>query len=297
MLTHNNLNVLIMPIITDIFKQSFWRKVDVSSNIDECWAWASFKRGKYGQFTFKSINYAAHRVSYYLHYGVDPLDKQVCHKCENRCCNPHHLFLGTNDENQQDLFNKKGKAVGFKGENSITSKLTNDKVISILEEYNNGLITQQGLADKYEISKCHVNGIIRSRSWNHITGETTKPPYWKQERLTETQVNSIVKEFSDNNRMKLYELAEKYNVDITAISNILNGKTWKHLASVKNNNVRPIHATQKLTEPQVLSIIKEYSYGNISCSQLAKNYGVTLSNICAIVKGKTFKHLHVSNNL
>jgi len=46
------------------------------------------------------IRYKSHRIIYYIHYGIDPLDKLIDHKNENRGDNrPENLRLCTASEN------------------------------------------------------------------------------------------------------------------------------------------------------------------------------------------------------
>lgn len=94
------------------FEKRFWEKVAIA-HPDVCWPWlASTCRQNYGQVVlprdgsdqFKAI---ATRVSYFLHYGIDPGELLVRHKCDNTiCCNPHHLELGTHEENMQDKIDR-----------------------------------------------------------------------------------------------------------------------------------------------------------------------------------------------
>lgn len=73
-----------------------------------CFNWTASKhRSGYGQIKVSKKTLLAHRVSYQLHYGVDPLELNVCHKCDNpSCINPQHLFLGTHTDNMQDMVRK-----------------------------------------------------------------------------------------------------------------------------------------------------------------------------------------------
>lgn len=49
----------------------------------------------------------AHQLSYFVHKGEIPDDKIVCHTCDNPwCVNPEHLFLGTWNDNVQDMISK-----------------------------------------------------------------------------------------------------------------------------------------------------------------------------------------------
>lgn len=88
----------------------FWSKITITADPDQCWPWQGPTQNGYG---VRGTNKGkrkwkfAHRLSYFLVYGKDPGDLKVLHKCDNPpCCNPNHLFLGTQLENIQDRVNK-----------------------------------------------------------------------------------------------------------------------------------------------------------------------------------------------
>lgn len=91
-------------------EQRFWKRVDRRGEAD-CWLWTSerFPTG-YGRFKVgRRTWYIASRVAWLLAKGEQP-DGLVCHRCDKPLCvNPAHLFLGTPNDNVQDMI-AKGRA-------------------------------------------------------------------------------------------------------------------------------------------------------------------------------------------
>jgi 5-methylcytosine-specific restriction endonuclease McrA len=87
------------------FPDSFWKKVDKTNS---CWVWVGAKDVcGYGQHVKKFGTTKAHRISYILKYGDFNKTLKVLHRCDNpSCVNPSHLFLGTQQENVQDMVKK-----------------------------------------------------------------------------------------------------------------------------------------------------------------------------------------------
>ncbi len=113
----------------------FWRFTTPLGK-DKCWIWAGNKNQKgYGFFRIGRYGPVkiAHRVSWELHNGPIPDGLCVCHHCDNpSCVNPHHLFVGTQYDNIQDML---AKGRGNKGKHPCphtrVRKLTDDAVRSI----------------------------------------------------------------------------------------------------------------------------------------------------------------------
>lgn len=84
---------------------------------------------------------------------------KVCHSCDNpSCCNPNHLWLGTHQENMDDMTQKK-RAWG--------TRLDEEKVRSIRTMIEQGS-THSKVSLLFGISGGHVNRIINRVCWKHV---------------------------------------------------------------------------------------------------------------------------------
>jgi len=94
-------------------EERFWEKVDKKSD-DECWEWTRCKvRGGYGWFNTGEKYFLAHRFAWKFTYGDIPLGMLVCHTCDNPpCCNPKHLWIGTDKDNAVDRVKKNRQSRG-----------------------------------------------------------------------------------------------------------------------------------------------------------------------------------------
>jgi len=85
-------------------------KVKIDHN--GCWIWqGSIANNGYGNIKYKGKRWNTHRVSYIEFVGDIPEGLFVLHKCDVRaCCNPEHLWLGTQKDNMHDA-SLKGRIV------------------------------------------------------------------------------------------------------------------------------------------------------------------------------------------
>jgi hypothetical protein len=105
-----NINDIVAdPALKANLEARFWPKVD-RRDPDECWPWiakATHPFG-YGRMTAGRGNHLkAHRIAYALEHGSVPDGESVLHECDSPpCCNPRHLFLGSQQKNIEDMRGK-----------------------------------------------------------------------------------------------------------------------------------------------------------------------------------------------
>lgn len=116
----------------------------------------------------------AHRVAWKLFRGEIPAGLHVLHRCDNRkCCNPAHLFIGTNYDNMQDR-NAKGRSRAPLGEASSKAKLR-DADIPVIRNRLAAGETQTAIARDYGVFKTAISKVAAGKTWSHVAcceGET-----------------------------------------------------------------------------------------------------------------------------
>lgn len=179
----------------------FWRFVDKSG---DCWIWTGSRaKGDYGSYFFqpeprKTRRVSAHRTAYAIEHGEAPGgDRCVLHRCDNPpCVNPAHLFLGTHDDNMDDMTAKgrrpageahywcrhpeailrgerhymrrdPSKAARLRGEGNPQAKLTAGQIVEIRARVAAGAV-QRRLAAEYGVSPATVCLVVSGKHWPHV---------------------------------------------------------------------------------------------------------------------------------
>ena len=134
-----------------------------------CWEYqgALTSRG-YGNIRVDGTNYLAHRYSYIVHIGEIPKGMLVCHSCDNPpCCNPAHLWLGTQSENMKDMV-KKGRTNLLYGEDATSAKLTEREVLEMRELFKSGHFTSVDLSRIYGVGIRTARDAVNRKTWRHV---------------------------------------------------------------------------------------------------------------------------------
>lgn len=145
---------------------------------DACWEWQGALNPKgYGK---RALRYA-HRISWAYAHGGDEPDLMVCHSCDNRrCVNPRHLFLGTAQDNMDDMVRKDRAPTGDKagrrkhpanypvGEKLIwLAKLTDDKVRQIRILHRGGM-NACAISRQFGVTDGAIRFIVKGKTWKHV---------------------------------------------------------------------------------------------------------------------------------
>lgn len=172
----------------------FWQKVTRPEN--ECWPWAGATHNKgYGNIGIDGRTTTTHRLAYSLAIGPIPDGMHVLHRCDNPpCCNPEHLFLGTNRDNHADKIAKGRQASGDRS----GSRLHPDRV-------------PRGEAHPF---RRRPEIVPRGEAHPHA-------------RLTETDVLTIRAAVEGGARRD--ETARRYGVSTQTVADAVARRTWRHL--------------------------------------------------------------------
>lgn len=111
------------------------------------------------------------------------------------------------------------------GEEQAHSKLKTDQVISIF----NSSLSPYRLSKIYKVSIISISDIKTGRCWSHITGKVFSKKY---NQISKEDVMDIFK-----SPLKQHQLAAKYNVNQSAISEIKTGKTYSYITGKKYRRI------------------------------------------------------------
>ncbi len=145
-------------------------KIDIKGE-DECWPWtACIGTWGYGSFWLEGKNLNSSRAAYLLMVCDVPKDKVVCHSCDNpACCNPKHLWIGTQGDNVRDCATK-GRAKGHFSETNHPrhlAKLTPEAVIEARRLWKSG-VSQSEIARLWKMDSSTISRAVKGNSWGHI---------------------------------------------------------------------------------------------------------------------------------
>lgn len=134
-----------------------------------CWNWTGTKFGfGHGVFKCKAFHptaIPASRASWIMHRGPIPDGLWVLHRCDNpSCVNPAHLFLGTCQDNVDDMV---AKERNNRGEDRPEAKLTEDAVRKMRDLRRWG-VPFRIIAAEFGVSLNAAVLAIKGETWKHV---------------------------------------------------------------------------------------------------------------------------------
>lgn len=153
--------------------EEFWARVDKSG---DCWEWL----GYIDEFGYGRVRWGvggrvtrAHRLAAFLSGLVDdpkaPKNRKgpgfVLHRCDNRrCCNPEHLFVGSQTDNMNDMYSKSRHPIRRGGANE-QAKLSNGQAAYVRALYATDCWKQAEIAELLGVTPTIVSRVIRDTTY------------------------------------------------------------------------------------------------------------------------------------
>lgn len=213
--------------------ETFWARVKKSEG---CWEFDGCLWKGYGQITYQGRLWQTHRLAYTLAIGPIPDGLDVLHRCDNRaCCRPDHFFLGTQADNNRDMF-AKGRNRNVYGSRHYLATLTESQVKQIRERYCAGE-PALALAKEYGVTANNVRVICSGRSWLYADGPIATRAIAKGHNQGEARHNAfltadIVRTIRDRHAQgeSIASLKRAFRLHPEHVYKIVHRKIWKHVA-------------------------------------------------------------------
>jgi predicted XRE-type DNA-binding protein len=130
-----------------------------------------------------------------------------------------NISWGTPHQNVRD---KKTHGTILAGESHHFSRLSEQEVVRIREEYSTGMFMQHELATEYGVTQTEVSHIVCGRSWKNAGGPITRVGH--RRALTDEQIREIRASTG-----RQWEVADLYGLTQTMVSQIKHRKIYRHV--------------------------------------------------------------------
>jgi hypothetical protein len=140
---------------------------NIKRNYKSCWIWQKSQHVYgYGRTSFKGECHDVHRLSWIAFKGDIPSGLYVCHSktCSPSCCNPDHMYLGSQKDNMADTKSLNNHQYGSRHNKA---KLHESDVLKIR------ILRKEGhkfldIAKEFNVSVNTIERIIYGKGWTHV---------------------------------------------------------------------------------------------------------------------------------
>lgn len=147
------------------FQERFEDKVELIP-FSTCHWWTANVSRRYGQIQRNGKPTRAHRAAYELYIGPIPQGVYVLHECdEPLCVNPKHLFLGTSQDNTDDMVSKGRDKKAF-GARHYSTELTEKDILKIRNL--SGIVPQREIGRMFGLAQSSISLIINNKNWKQV---------------------------------------------------------------------------------------------------------------------------------
>lgn len=236
------------------FSPEFVKSFNIRLLKDEatnCLEWQGYRRPSgHGQVRVNQVLYATHRLAWELANGPIPDGLQVNHKpkeCNNPpCCNPEHLYLGTQQQNVADAVSLGEHQIGSRNSQAIITEAQVAFLRKLSRE--NPHMTHAELAAElgYEDHVEMVRHAVSGATFRHVSeppvrvGNTRKARGVKNSRSlfdSDDEVRELREEFGRrrkaNPTYQIRPFAEEKGVTFRAMQALLAHDTYTHVGGPK----------------------------------------------------------------
>lgn len=164
----------------------------------------------------------------------------VCHSCDSPACvNYNHLWLGTHQQNMQDMVSKKRQRLQAnpdlvkRGEACSKAKLKESDVLKIFQLLDLGKPHPE-IAAEFKVARITITNISTGATWKHL-----KPDWFEYHEGRAVGSSSVKSKLTDEDVLAIRKLdvegvsssrlAEQYQVSFSQIRRIVKRERWKHL--------------------------------------------------------------------
>ena len=302
------------PYENNYVKLRFYSFITIPEDESLCWEWNGYKdKDGYGKFTYDKRQRPAHRIMWQLDNGPIEDGMWVLHDpdiCNNpSCCNPDHLRLGTQRDNEDDKIKigssksvkNSGFGIGLKNHSRYVN-VSSETAAEIVNRIRvNGEYMHKVAAD-YDFSISVVRRILQQfdGTYKQTDCYIAGPFFTKEEELLIYKIEiackraglsffsprlrgGVIKDMSPTDRKKyakkIYDMnvlgIERTKCIIGVIDNYDSGTVWE-IGFAAGLNKKIITLTDK-------------NYGlNVMLSKAVNNHVSTIDDAINAVLGKPF---------